>query len=391
MSTLFAVVFNRSNSKNKSGLYKVNIRVTVNRQRSYLSIEGFPKLKKQDWKGERVKISHPHAHVLNKLIKTAIDKLEGHIYKYLMDRGEEMNMKQIVEFHRGGYSNFEFLPFAEKYIRTNKEWKHGTKKSYNVTTMNLALFRKVITLKMFDRAFVEDFISFLISKKMGGETIRKHRTKLQLLYSEACKIEKLTPDTLLFKGLKIPKWEPHPEPLSKAEIKLLTDIELDGRRAYIRDVFLFMCYTGLYLSDIKLLTTEHIEKFDDKLFLTNGRYKNNNVYVIPLWLDQEQLELLNIYRPKKGFIFPNLISNDKFNKYLTEIATLAKVDTHTTNRTARYTFTTDKIDRGFPKPFISKMLGHNDEGSIEHYYSKSSKMVLQNIDQFLERPVIHQI
>lgn len=61
-------------------------------------------------------------------------------------------------------------------------------------------------------------------------------------------------------------------------------------------------------------------------------------------------------------------SNQKYNGYLKEIAALCGIDKNLTSHTARHTFVTTVIlANGVPIESVSKMLGHKNLRTTQHY------------------------
>lgn len=63
-----------------------------------------------------------------------------------------------------------------------------------------------------------------------------------------------------------------------------------------------------------------------------------------------------------------VLSNQKTNNYLKEIATAYNIDKELTFHIARHTFTTTvTLANGVPIESVSKMLGHTDIKTTQHY------------------------
>ena len=63
-----------------------------------------------------------------------------------------------------------------------------------------------------------------------------------------------------------------------------------------------------------------------------------------------------------------ILSNQKMNAYLKEIATLCKINKELTFHMARHTFaTTVTLTNGVPIESVSKMLGHKNLRTTQHY------------------------
>ena len=79
-------------------------------------------------------------------------------------------------------------------------------------------------------------------------------------------------------------------------------------------------------------------------------------------------------RQPNGKLLP-VISNQKMNEYLDEIATLCNIDKHITFHLARHTFaTTITLSQGVPIESVSKMLGHKSIRTTQ-IYARAPRMV----------------
>lgn len=104
----------------------------------------------------------------------------------------------------------------------------------------------------------------------------------------------------------------------------------------IRDIFIFACYTGLSYIDVSKLTEDNIqEAFDGNLWIMTKRHKTNVNANIRL-LDIPK-EILAKYKGKqKDDKCLPVVSNQKKNEYLKEIATLCSISKKLTFHTARH-------------------------------------------------------
>jgi site-specific recombinase XerD len=136
----------------------------------------------------------------------------------------------------------------------------------------------------------------------------------------------------------------------------------------VRDVFLCACYTGLSYVDIKKLNKTHIKKGDDNfMWIYINRDKTNIPCNIPLLPKAESLINKYIELCNSDVIFP-VISNQKTNKYLKQIASICGIDKNITFHSARHTFaTTITLCNGMPIETVSKMLGHNSLKTTQIY------------------------
>lgn len=103
-----------------------------------------------------------------------------------------------------------------------------------------------------------------------------------------------------------------------------------------RLLFIFSCFTGLAYIDVSNLKQDNIRKsFDGKLWIITKRQKTNTDVNVPL-LDIPKM-ILKKYKDKlpDGKILP-IISNQKLNAYLKEIADVCGIKKNLTFHTARH-------------------------------------------------------
>ena len=140
--------------------------------------------------------------------------------------------------------------------------------------------------------------------------------------------------------------------LDKDEISRICNKDFASKRLeQVRDIFIFSCYTGLSYVDICELTRNDIRlAFDDNLLIIKKRHKTKVTSNIRL-LDIPKA-ILNKYEGKlKGDMLLPVISNQKMNDYLKEIAIVCGIDKNVTFHVARHTY----VSKGTIKSLRSKL------------------------------------
>jgi site-specific recombinase XerD len=173
-----------------------------------------------------------------------------------------------------------------------------------------------------------------------------------------------------FRGFSMSLKEIQPTFLSLPEIARLRDVQLASQRLIlVRDLFLFACFTGLAYSDIKNLKYNHLFNDGDQMWIRIQRKKTGVIAEVPFIHDSQILlekYWNNQFLPESN-IFP-VLSNQKMNAYLKEVATIAKVNECLTFHMARHTFaTTIALRHGMSLGVLSKVLGHKNLKSTQHY------------------------
>lgn len=157
--------------------------------------------------------------------------------------------------------------------------------------------------------------------------------------------------------------------LTKAELARLIQKEFSTKRLdLVRDIFVFSCYTGLAYIDVARLTNEMITEWQDgNLWIQTHRQKTK-IAVNVLLLDIPKM-IIEKYRgeARGGKLLP-ILSNQKMNSYLKEIATGCEIDKELSFHMARHTFaTTITLSNGVPIETVSKMLGHSNIRTTQIY------------------------
>ncbi|HEY9002086.1 MAG TPA: site-specific integrase [Mucilaginibacter sp.] len=157
----------------------------------------------------------------------------------------------------------------------------------------------------------------------------------------------------------------------------------------VRDIFLFCCFTGLAYADVsKLKRNEIVKGLDGEMWIFTTRKKTDTPSRIPLL--PTALNLLDRYADhpiccNSGKALP-VSTNQKMNAYLKEIAGICGIDKPLTFHIARHTFaTTVTLSNGVPIESISKMLGHTNIKTTQHYAKILDIKVSQDMSKLKRR------
>jgi integrase len=184
----------------------------------------------------------------------------------------------------------------------------------------------------------------------------------------------------------------------KTERGFLTPIELENiekkaisskRLEFIRDLFVFSCYTGLsYVDAVNLSVSSLILGIDGQKWISTRRKKTNTPLKIPVL--PRALEIIEKYKSHPGSmnretVFP-LISNQKVNSYLKEIADLCGIEKNLTFHLARHTFaTTITLSNGVPIETVSKLLGHHSIATTQIYAKVLENKVSEDMNKLKDK------
>lgn len=175
-----------------------------------------------------------------------------------------------------------------------------------------------------------------------------------------------------FFGFKMNKKEVPREFLSADELQKIISHDFKIERLnQVRDIFVFACFTGLAYVDIKKLKrSETGTGVDGEPWIFTSRQKTSGVSRIPLL--PIPLTIIEKYKDhsacnNQDLLLP-VLSNQKLNAYLKEIADVCGITKTLTFHIARHTFaTTVTLNNGVPIESVSKMLGHKNLRITQHY------------------------
>lgn len=160
--------------------------------------------------------------------------------------------------------------------------------------------------------------------------------------------------------------------LTEHELGILSSKILPVKRLdQIRDAFLFSCYTGLFFSDVEKLTNDDIiVGVDGEKWISINRMKTNTASRIPLL--PIPISIIDKYNHDPALGSGNKLlpipSNQRMNSYLKEVACACGFNKELTFHCARHTFaTTVTLTNGVSIESVSKMLGHENLRTTQHY------------------------
>jgi len=178
--------------------------------------------------------------------------------------------------------------------------------------------------------------------------------------------------------------------LSESELNtIMNKIFTIQRVAQVRDVFVFCCFTGLAFVDVKSFNLKDIVHHPDgSLWINKQRHKSKQWAHIPLLPVAKQILDRYSKNPdciRKGLLLP-VLSNQKMNAYLKEIADLCGINRNLTTHCARHTFgTTVTLANGISMESTSKMLGHSSLAMTKRYARILDSTIGQEMNQLAQK------
>ena len=384
LTATFGVHFVIRKEKAKNGKAPVFARVTVNNQRCEVSIKKWIPVRDWDGRKGRVKSLTDEYKNLNSFLEQVRTILVEHYQDLVVENGEVTPAAIKIRFlglEDSKYSLLELFDYHDSHNQKTLKW--GTLKNYRTTKNYIERFlkshsnRRDIPLNRLNYQFICDFENFLRNYQpldhhapLGNNGVMKHLERLRKLANLAVRMEWIEKNPFAAYRLKFKKV--HRDCLTERELEAIEnkDFKIERLR-YVRDLFVFSCYTGISYGDVMQLSPANLQLgIDGEPWIFTKREKTDNPVPVPLLPKAEAM--IEAYRlhPKavsRGTLFP-LISNQNLNAYLKEIADVCGITKNLTFHLARHTFaTTVTLNNGVPIESVSKMLGHSKLSTTQIY------------------------
>lgn len=383
MSARFSLIFFQKKSKNyQGGPIPIYMRVSMDSRRTEIST-------KRRWDPACWNAAAGRAFGIKEHIRELnayLDALQNKVYqahRKLVESGKDLtiqNLKNIIEGKKDK-SKMLLEVFQEHNDRVaelvTKDYASGTLVRYTTAFRHTQGFIKWryntddIEISKLSYEFAVDFEFWLKTvRKCCHNTSIKYVSNMKKIVNICLKNGWLLRDPFL--SYRMSKKEVVREILTEEEIQVVLRKSFPTDRLNnVRDVFLFSCFTGLAYADIKKLkAVDIITGIDGSKWISTQRQKTETISKIPLL--STALDILNKYRDHPRCIIENTVlptpSNQKLNAYLREIADLCGIHKELTFHCARHTFaTTVTLTNGVPIETVSKMLGHRNLKTTQHY------------------------
>ena len=297
---------------------------------------------------------------------------------------------------------FEIYDMFVNEESINSQWNFRTLQKMKTQKKVLEEFDHDISFEKFNEQYLSNYQRYLEGKNHKNSTISKELAALKWFlkwamkkgYTKSGEFEKFKP--------KIKNVQKKIIFLNKSELKRFTEYEIPTDKSYlekIRDVFLFQCFTGLRYSDVFNLKRSDVK--DGYLEITTLKTADNLI----IELNSYSRKLLNKYIDvefEHNKALP-VISNQKMNDYLKELAELAEIDELVTQtyfkgnerieevlpkyslmstHAGRRTFVCNALSLGIPPQVVMKWTGHSDYKAMKPYIDIADEIKATAMEKF---------
>jgi site-specific recombinase XerD len=384
----------KSTKANAAGLLPIYVRLTVDGNRMEFSTKKFIDSAKWSPEMSKMKGTTEHARSLNEYLDLLKSKIFD-IQMELIHHNEPLTIETFKNEFQGKKERERMLiPIFQEHNRKIKElvgqeYAPGTLERYETSlkhTKNFLLWKYNMTdinIEKIDHAFIMEYEFYLRSeRKCANNTAVKYIKNFHKIINQCLANGWLNKDP--FVNYKAKVKEVVRDFLSEAEIEQMISKEFVSERLeLVRDIFVFSCFTGLAYIDVKQLTLDNIALgIDGDKWIFKNRQKTDTASKIPLLpMAQEIIDKYAGYPVciNEKRLLP-ILSNQKMNSYLKEIADVCGIKKDLTFHIARHTFaTTITLSNGVPIETVSKMLGHTNLKTTQHYAKILDKKVSEDM------------
>lgn len=377
------VILNWMNLKNKSGLYSIYLRITIDRESKYYTIPVPQKVSYDQWNGKEdawVKNNHPFAFEINNKIREKKEIINALIKRHY-NLNKPLPFSIIFKHLKRKDDGSLFNSYFRSYINDRPEkLEEATWQKYEGCLQHLNIFNPKISFAEIDEGLIKNFKKYMEQKlELEGSTIKSYFDKLKKVIRAAQKENYLdvSQTQFLFDDVKIKINKPKRQFLEPGEIKAWRSLQFNAAEANLerdRDLFLFQIYTGYYYNDLVNFKKDQLLRDVEYGHLILGeRDKNGNDTIIPLFKFPNAESILLKYTASEGeaYTFKRdcFIEIQAYNRNLKKIAAKAGITKALSNKVARHTNAQLWIRFGAERPVISKMMGHAREETTRHYYN----------------------
>jgi site-specific recombinase XerD len=385
----------KSTKANAAGQLPIYVRLTVDGNRMEFSTKKFIDSAKWSPEMSKMKGNTENARSLNEYLDILKSKIFD-IQMELIHRNELLTIEVFKNRLLGIHERERMLiPIFEEHNRKVEEllgleYAPGTLERYKTSLKHTKDFLQWkysisdIEINKIDHSFITEYEFYLRSvRKCANNTAVKYIKNFKKIIKICISNGWLDKDP--FANYKSKIREVEREYLTQEEVQDIYSKEFVTERLnLVKDIFVFSCFTGLAYIDVKNLTVSNISMgINGGKWIFTHRQKTETASRIPLLPIPEELILKYSNHPQcinEDKLLP-ILSNQKMNSYLKEIADVCGIKKDLTFHIARHTFaTTVTLTNGVPIESVSKMLGHKSLRTTQHYAKILDKKVSDDMD-----------
>ena len=381
----------RPSQKNQDRKTPIYLRIQLDGVRTEYSIGHYVTIANWDKRGQKAKGLTEDSDTLNASLG-AIKARTLNIYNEMILSGEPFNSFSIKEKLVNGVTKaMTFDELMEEHIQKmitlkGKSYSQPTIIKYRNSQLRVSEYikkrykRNDIFLYELNFDFIDGLETFLkVEYSNSNTTVAKH-------YQRISRVVRIAVNRGYINRFPFSEFKPK---IDKVQITYLTYEEVKKieakkftipRLAMVKNIFLFSCYSGLSFKEMENLKPENIITSDGEVYwIKMIRQKTKREYKCVLLPQAHQLMMdLQEFQSHipKGKLIP-IMSNQKYNSYLKEIADQCGIPKTLTSHVGRKTFSIGLALRSSVSiELLSALLGHSSIRVTTDYYTKITDEIM---------------
>ena len=402
MTTTLKFYIKTGKSRERKKRYSICLRIIHNRKKSEgkISTTKISDKELDYWVEDSQRFSSKRKHLLEHNI--LLNEIQNEFHNYLrthLTRMAEVTPHMIVDYllSRNAIENKTVIEAVNQYyslvILPDVNKAPGTKRNYKKSINHLCNFLqhkklKSIGTKGFKRVHVSKFIDYLktpIPKEnkigLNSQSVHSVVKNIKPIFNRLLFEEQITLNP--FSGVKIPfKKAVKPRLTNENFIDIVNmDLVRNKTLEVYRDIFVFLCNTGLSYCDAIDLRQSDVEKGLIELQRKKSKVQTKQFLTI------QTLKILDKYADKipEQRILPKR-SLDKLNLNLKLIAAMTKIDFPLSTYAARRFFRQTIHESGIRESLVIKsLMGHTSTNDMDSHYFLVSDDILKVAKKKLQK------
>lgn len=273
--------------------------------------------------------------------------------------GQRLTKASFIALYRRLPDDDNFVNFARRHLKETRDGlRWGTQRHHTAVLKKLEKYRPDLLFYEITPEFLRAYANFL-RDKLGNSsgTIRKNLGVIRVYYQAAMRAGLVQDNP--FDSFRVPRADPTVVFLTEEEfIRLLDLYRTDSLPCLEQDVlrfWLFMAFTGMHITDARMLQIEQI--VGGEIHYT--RIKTNIKVIMPL--SRPAAKLVEYYKAGRlrGNLFLTLPTDQAFNRIIKRVCARADIHKAVSAKAARHTFATLYYKKNSGDlATLSRLLGH---------------------------------
>lgn len=275
--------------------------------------------------------------------------------------------------------------FEEAFAERRKELRPQTLKNHRSEINKLRLFKPKLAFSEMNAELIERYKRWL--KTVRKNDINSIHTSMKVLKTYInIALRKNVIQENPFQGVSVKQTKPERVFLTADELlqmwELYTAGSLPDARQRVLRHFLFMCFTGVRISDFKAIRPENVRSGILFFYPLKTRGVKKTPVVVPL--NSYALRLIGDEKNTVEQLF-HPVSEQKMNVTIKKIAAEIGIYKGLTNHSGRHTFATVWLQKTHDLAGLQQLLGHSDIADTMIYVHVTEQMLVEQMNIFQEK------